>query len=129
MRARMMRHVSGAFAGLPQPGLAQASYNLPLLLAFDVLKQALMQAEAEDHFHSESDALGALMAAAKDKIEWIDYDALFEAEARRNAIAHDGKLFDADVCLRDIESIENQLHAWNVLQGEIRDVDSYIIDE
>jgi hypothetical protein len=61
MRARMARHVSGAFVGLPQPGLAHAVYNLPLLLAFDVLKEALLQARAEKRFDSRSETLGGLM--------------------------------------------------------------------
>jgi len=125
MRARMMRHVRGAFARLPQPGLAHVVYNLPVLLAFDVLEQALAQIQRQTGFPSASGSLGHLMEGAKDAIPWIDYPALLAGKNRRNEIAHDGKLHTCEVCLADIENVEKQLHAWNILQGDIRDPDNY----
>jgi hypothetical protein len=129
MRARMLRHVRGAFARLPQPGLADVVYNIPVLLAFDVLNQALRAIQRQIGFRSASNSLGHLMDGAKDAITWIDYPAMLAAKNRRNEIAHDGKLHPADVCLSDIANVEKQLHAWNVLHGDIRDPDSYGLDE
>jgi hypothetical protein len=48
----MGRHVRGVFARITQPGLGHVVYNLPLLLACDVLQQALLKAKAHYGFKS-----------------------------------------------------------------------------
>src|ERR1017187_9763197 len=77
MLRNMCRHVRGAFFGMRQPGLAHVVYNLPLLLACDVLEQALLKAKERYRFKSGS-SLGRLMEGAKSEpaITWVDYPAL-----------------------------------------------------
>lgn len=114
MRERMPKHVGGAFVGLEQLTLPDALYNLPLLLAFDVLRGALRAVKKEGRFSSDRNSLGALMKAAEHAIPWIDYHALHKGMKRRNAVAHDGELFPAAACLRDIENVSAQLRAWGI---------------
>lgn len=114
MRDRMQKPVGGAFAGLAQGTVPDALYNLPLLLAFDVLRGALRVVKKEGRFTSERNSLGSLMKAAEKAIPWIDYKALRKGMKRRNAVAHDGELFPADVCLRDIANVSAQLRAWGI---------------
>jgi hypothetical protein len=89
-------------------------YNLPLLLAFDVLKQALLSARDEGQFACRRSQLGDLMDSAKSRLNWIDWDYLREGVRRRNEVAHDGKLFPAEQCLKDIAGVESQLVAWGM---------------
>ena len=118
MRARMQAHVIGAFARIPQVGLAHAIYNLPLLLACDVLRQALAHQKRQRLFKAKGNSLGQLMESARDALQWIDYEGMRQVVVRRNAIAHDGLLFEAEVCLADIARIEAQLRAWGILNSD-----------
>ena len=119
MRDRMKLLVSATFAGgaLTAPALAKVVYNLPLLLAFDVLKQVLSEARREGRFTCPRDQLGNLMDSAKDALPWIDWDSLRAGVTRRNEIAHDGKLFDSKDCIQDIGNVEAQLVAWGVVDA------------
>lgn len=96
------------------PSLA-VLYNLPLLLAFDVLRQVLNQLKKEKQFTCSSDHLGPLMDDAKTALPWFDWQAVRDGVHRRNAVAHDGALLDGKVCIADIERIESQLVAWQVI--------------
>jgi hypothetical protein len=117
MRERMQHLVTATFAGagFTAPALAKVVYNLPLLLAFDVLRQVLLAARDEKAFVCSSDQLGTLMDRSKSDIPWIDWDELRAGVRRRNEVAHDGKLFKSDQCIRDIANVENQLVAWVVI--------------
>ena len=117
MRERMQKQVVGAFVGLHGVGLSSILYNLPLLLAFDMLKTALERARAEKLFDCQGrhPGLSKLMECAKDKLDWIDWNSLQEGVRRRNAIAHDGELYDSEQCLQDIENVEAQLVSWGVV--------------
>jgi hypothetical protein len=126
MRTRMESIVMGTFAGgSPLSGFSSLAgfavrdivYNLPLLLAFDVLKQVLAKARDESLFVCSRNQLGDLMESGKDFLPWIDWDALREGVRRRNAVAHDGELFDGKQCLKDIGSVEAQLVAWNIIDA------------
>lgn len=90
-------------------------YNLPLLLAFDVLGQVLREARKQGCFACKRGTLGDLMDAAKTTLVWIDWDELRAGVHRRNGIAHDGELFSANICGKDIENIQGQLVAWGVI--------------
>lgn len=114
MRDRMQKHVGGTFVGLAQVTLPDALYNLPLLLAFDVLRGALRVVKKEGRFTAERNSLGSLMKAAENAVPWIDYKALRKGMKRRNAVAHDGELLPAAVCLKDIENVAAQLRAWGI---------------
>ncbi len=120
MLDRMKKLVVGTFAGggMTAPGLAMVIYNLPLLLAFDVLKQVLVQARDEKSFACSAGQLGALMDSAKDSLPWIDWKGLREGVRRRNEVAHDGKLFDSAQAIQDIESVKAQLVAWGIIDAD-----------
>ena len=66
MRERMQLLCTATFAGgaFTAPALANVVYNLPLLLAFDVLRQSLQCFRNEGHFACRSDHLGRLMDSA-----------------------------------------------------------------
>jgi hypothetical protein len=124
MRTRMVRHVLGGFMGLRQLGLPDAIYNLPLLLAVEVLKKTLQRAKAQYGFESDSWSFADLMAGSRAVLTYENYSALWAAMQRRNAIAHNGELFPAQVCLEDIANIEKQLYAWQLV-SKVRDPEKY----
>ena len=116
MRERMKTLAVVAFAtgAINAVALREVLYNLPLLLAFDVLRQALALAKREGQFRSQRTGLGDLMDASQTSLAWIDWPTLRAGVRRRNEIAHDGKLFDSAQCLSDIDLVENQLKAWGL---------------
>lgn len=123
MQKRMKTLVVVTFAGgaLTAPALRKVLYNLPLLLAFDVLKQTLARANEQYAFLSSrrrQPTLGALMEAAKERLTWCDWSGLRDGVERRNEVAHDGKLFDGEQCLSDIANVERQLVAWGLIDGK-----------
>src|SRR5690349_15009521 len=80
MRERMQYLVISTFAFDPitSPVFGNILYNLPLVLAFEVLKQALLQARAEEQFTGSETSLGTLMDSAKTSLAWIDWEYLRE---------------------------------------------------
>jgi hypothetical protein len=119
MKTRMQNLVIGTFvgAGFTGPAVALVVYNLPLLLAFDVLKQVLQQLAAEHHFVPRGQTLGKLMDAAKPStsLAWLDWQGLRDGVLRRNEVAHDGVLHDSAVCMANIDLVERQLAAWRIV--------------
>ena len=113
MRDRLNKHAGGPSTPATP---ADAIYNLPLLLAFDVFRSALRAIKKEGRFSSEGNGLRSLMKAAEDALPWLDYKALRKGVKHRNAVARDGELFPAAVCLRDIENVAAQLRAWGIGQ-------------
>jgi hypothetical protein len=97
------------------PAFGDLLYNLPFLLAFDVLKHALLQAREEGLFTASRHRLSDLMDSAKETLSWVDWQCLWEAVKRRNQVAHDGKLVGDIQCLQDIADIEDQLVAWGII--------------
>ncbi len=110
MRERMKLLVVATFAGGAITGraLANVLYNLPVLLAFDVLTQALAAMRDQGAFACSRNQLGHLMDGSKTAVPWIDWDKLRAGVRRRNEIAHDGTLFDGSVCLQDVASVSDQ---------------------
>jgi hypothetical protein len=117
MRERMRHLVVSTFAfdANKSPAFGDLFYNLPFLLAFDVLKQVLLQAREEGLFAASRHRLVDLMDSAKTALPWVDWQCLREAVKRRNEVAHDGKLFGDIQCLQDIADIEAQLVAWGII--------------
>ena len=109
--------VAHAGGGLAGPPLRKVIFNLPLLLAFDVLREALRKAKREKLLVCERDTLGGLMECGKHSLPWIDWPTLREGVRRRNEVAHDGKLFEQTQCLQDIASVEAQLIEWKVIDA------------
>jgi hypothetical protein len=104
--------VPGSFTAGP---LSRVAYNLPLVLAFEALREALVSARDAGLFVCRSDYPGPLMDAARDALPWIDWQALRDGLRRRNRVAHDGELYGADQCIEDVERVEAQLTAWGVI--------------
>ena len=113
-RERMKFAIMGIFAGgSPGSGISARAafkvkdivYNLPLLLAFDVLKQALDAARKEKLFACPGTTLGKLMWCGRDALTWIDWDALKKGVEHRNEVAHDGKIFGEEEYLQEIEVV------------------------
>jgi len=119
MRERMQQLVISTFAFDPitSPAFGNILYNLPLLLAFDVLKHVLLQAMEDEQFKSSGQRLSDLMDSAQSSLPWINWRSLREAVKRRNEVAHDGKLVGDTQCLQDIADVEAQLIAWGVLSA------------
>ena len=90
-------------------------YNLPFLLAFDVLKKVLLEACDEGLFASSQHHLGDLMEGAKTSLTWINWQSLREAVRRRNEFTQGTKLYGDIQCLQDIADIEAQLTAWGIV--------------
>lgn len=120
MRERIQQLVISTFAFDPttSPAFGNVLYNLPFLLAFDVLKHVLLEAKEDGQFTGSGHRLSELMDSAKSSLPWIDWRRLKEAVKRRNEAAHDGKLVGDAQCLQDIADIEVQLLAWGVLRPE-----------
>jgi hypothetical protein len=116
MRDRMQKVVTFSFVAGSIPSSATGVvYNLPVLLAFDVLGQVLRAARGEGLFACNSDHPGPLMDCAKTAFSWLDWDELRAGIRRRNEIAHDGQLFDGAQCLKDIANVEKQLMEWGLI--------------
>jgi hypothetical protein len=116
-REKLQRAVlaSFAFGGLPQPFLADAGHNLPLLHAFAVLNEVLQQLRDEGHFTCKGFFLGALMNASADALPWVDFALVKEGVARRNDVAHKGMVLPRTDCWKYIDAVETQLREWNVV--------------
>jgi hypothetical protein len=117
MRERMRHLVVSTFAfdAKKSPAFGDLLYNLPFLLAFDVLKHVLLQAREEGLFTASRHRLSDLMDSAKEALSWVDWQCLWEGMKRRNEVAHDGKLFGDIQCLQYIADIEAQLVAWGII--------------
>jgi hypothetical protein len=97
------------------PAFGDMLYNLPFLLAFDVLRQVLMQASDEGRFIGFRLELGDLMDSSKTSLSWTNWQCLREGVKRQNEVAHGGKLFGDIQCLQDIANIESQLVSWGII--------------
>jgi hypothetical protein len=119
MRDRMKLLLVSTFAGgaFTAPALGGVVYNLPLLLAFDVLGQVLTALKDQGTFNCRNNHLGPLVDAAKATLPWLDWQQIRDGVRRRNEVAHDGKLHDAQSCNADITAIGEQLVAWGVIDA------------
>jgi len=119
MREHVRDLVISTFAvdAIRSPSLANILYNLPLVLAFEVLKQVLLQAREEGNFIDCQTQLGDLIDHAKTSLPWIDWQHLRESVKRRNEDSSDCRLFGDVQCLQDIANIEAQLIAWGIISA------------
>jgi hypothetical protein len=118
---RMRSLATATFAGGSFAKPANVIYNIPLLLAFDVLKQTLQAMRDEGRFQckSKNPSLGTLLRDARKSVPWIDWGALKDGKCRRNAVAHDGVLHDSVQCLGDIERVAAQLKSWGMVESAV----------
>jgi hypothetical protein len=117
MRERVRNLVFSTFAfdSTQSPSFGDVLYNLPLVLAFEVLTKALILAKDEGLFMSSSVQLDGLMDDAKTALPWLDWRSLRDGVTRRNEVAQSGKLYGDLQCLMSIARIEDQLTAWGVI--------------
>ncbi len=117
MRSRIQHLVLSTFAFdiRRSPAFGDVLYNLPFLLAFEVLKQVLLQARAAGLITGSGQRLADLIESSKSSLPWMDWDGLHEAMNRRNEVLQEGKLCGDAQCLADIAAIEAQLAAWAVI--------------
>jgi hypothetical protein len=117
MRERVRHLVVSTFAFdcSQSPTFADVLYNLPLVLAFDVLTKVLLIARDEGRFASSSYQLDELMDSAKTAFSWLDWQYLRDAAKRRNEIAQSAKFYGDLQCLLHIAKIEDQLRAWGIV--------------
>jgi hypothetical protein len=117
MRERVRHLVVSTFAfdSAQSPVFGDVLYNLPLVLAFDVLTNLLLRAKDEGLFTSSGNQLGDLMDSGKTAFSWLDWHGLRDAVKRRNEVAQSGKLFGDLQCLLYIARIEDQLIAWGII--------------
>jgi len=116
MRERMDHLVVTTFAFDPitSPIFGNILYNLPLVLAFDVLKQVLLQMNEKDPF-PDFQQLGDLMDSRQASLAWIDWQGLRDGVKRLTEVQYGGTLLGDKQCLQDIAQIESQLVAWGVI--------------
>jgi hypothetical protein len=117
MRERMQNLVTSTFAfdASTSPAFGDIFYNLPLRLAFDVLKKVLLQANDEGLIATSQQRLADLMDSASTSLPWNNWPGLREAVRRRNEVVHGGKLLGDEQCLQDIADVEAQLIAWRII--------------
>lgn len=117
MRERMRVLVASTFTfdASTSPAFGDILYNLPLRLAFDVLKKVLLQAKDEGLIATSQQRLADLMDSASNTLPWNNWQALREAVRRRNEVVHRGKLLGDEQCLQDIADVEAQLIAWRII--------------
>jgi hypothetical protein len=117
VRERMNKLMSGPVGSVADGALHSVVYNLPLLLAFDVLGKVLRALKRQRQVPGERDQLGDLMDIFQGDPSWLEWSVLRDGVRRRNAIAYAGELFSGVECLTDIEAVEEQLREWGILES------------
>ena len=117
MRERMNKLMVGPVGSVADGALHSVVYNLPLLLAFDVLGKVLRALKRQRQVPGERDQLGDLMDIFQGDPSWLEWSVLRDGVRRRNAIAYAGELFSGVECLTDIEAVEEQLREWGILES------------
>lgn len=116
MRERMNKLMVGPVGSVADGALHSVVYNLPLLLAFDVLGKVLRALKKQRQVPGERDQMGDLMDIFQGDPSWLEWSVLRDGVRRRNAIAYAGELFSGVECLADIEAVEEQLREWEILE-------------
>jgi hypothetical protein len=116
VRERMRRLMAGPVGSISDGALHSVVYNLPLLLAFNVLERVLRALKKQRQIPGHSERLGDLMDVFQGDPSWLEWSVLRDGERRRHAIEHDGELFSGVECLADIAAVEEQLGAWQLLE-------------
>jgi hypothetical protein len=112
--------ISRAIAsGWLQESIPENSYNLPFFLAYAVLDQVLDEMIDQCVFKCSSKnrliPLGIKMEDSRNVLPWQDYKTIFEGKEARNDLAHKAQLLSKTECLKYIEGIERELHAWGLI--------------
>jgi hypothetical protein len=114
---RMRKLMAGPVGSIADGALHSVVYNLPLLLAFNVLEKVLRALKKQRQIPDSGEQLGDLMDIFQGDPSWLEWSVLRDGERRRNAITHAGELFSGVECLADIDAVEQQLGAWGILES------------
>jgi hypothetical protein len=117
VRERMRRLMAGPVGSIADGELHSVVYNLPQLLAINVLERALRALKRQRQISGGSDQLAGLMDLFQGDPSWLEWSVLRDGERRRHAITHTGELFTGVECLADIDAVEEQLRAWAILES------------
>ena len=117
MRQRMdeLAAITFAWDAVTAPLFINILYNLPLVLAFNVLEHVLLQAKESGQFTCGGQQLEELMEGSRTALHWMDWQCMREALDHRNEVVWDGKLASNRQCVKDIAEIESQLIAWEII--------------
>jgi hypothetical protein len=115
VRERMGKLMAGPVGSIADGALQSVVYNLPLLLAFNVLERVLQALKKQRQIPGHGERLGELLDIFQGDPSWLEWSVLRDGERRRHAIEHDGELFPGVDCLADIAAVEEQLAAWQLL--------------
>ena len=115
VRERMRKLMTGPVGSISDGALHSVVYNLPLLLAFNVLERVLQALKKQRQIPGHGERLGELMDTFQGDPSWLEWSVLRDGERRRHAIEHDGELFLGVECLADIAAVEEQLGAWQLV--------------
>ena len=117
MRERVRHLVVSTFAfdSRQSPSFGDVLYNLPLVLAFDVLTKVLLAVKDEGLFRSSGAQLDQLMDSARSALSWLDWEYLRECVGGRDEVAQHAKLYGDLQCLLYIARVEDQLIAWGIV--------------
>jgi hypothetical protein len=115
VRDRMRNLMAGPVGSIADGALHSVVYNLPLLLAFNVLERVLRALKKQRQIPGHAEQLGELLDLFQGYPSWLEWSVLRDGERRRNAIMHAGELFSGVECLADIAAVEEQLDAWGIL--------------
>src|ERR1700684_4735754 len=117
VRDRMRNLMAGPVGSIADGALHSVVYNLPLLLAFNVLEKVLRGLKRQRQIPGSSEQLGDLLDMFQGDPSWLEWSVLRDGERRRHAIACTGELFSGVECLADIDAVEEQLRAWGILES------------
>lgn len=99
-------------------------YNLPFILAYEILEDVLKDFEEDEMFSLPLDSNGKkkkglyyLLESSKisPSLKWIDYKTVFRGKENRDNLAHKGILLKKDECLLYINAIEKELKKWSLI--------------
>ena len=94
------------------------SYNLPFVLSFSVLDQVLEILMVEGNFNCSKNhrhGLDCRMKSSKGKLEWKNFCLALIGKEHRNCLAHEGILLNKKECLKYINTIEEELNNWKII--------------
>ena len=91
------------------------SYNLPFVLAYALLDQALNVLIQQGAFSCSDWQLQRKMKASKGTLNWVNYALVDAGRDDRNKLAHQAELFTKELCLKYVRAVGDELDAWGLI--------------
>jgi hypothetical protein len=93
----------------------EAWFNLPFVLAYSVLDDALDVLDTTGAIKAAGWMLGARMTAAKSALKWINFALVDDGRNKRNDLAHRATLLPKADCLRYVAAVGAELKNWGLV--------------